>query len=82
MTTRLIKPISREARMTIFDRSKMRALIITLMPGDIISLRPKGQRKALEVSLHSVWEEAKRQERIRAQKEKAEKKAARKAGRK
>ena len=55
MTTKLRKPVHRESQLTIRDGSKVRAVIVSLMPGDVICLRPKGTRRAELLAVDTAW---------------------------
>lgn len=49
MATKLIKPVSRET-LSIEGRKK-RPIVVTLVPGDVISFRVKGSRTTTEIYL-------------------------------
>lgn len=78
MTTRLLKPVFRECEATVREGSKHRPLIAGLTPGDVITIRPKGTRRA---ELLPVWVAYHYAVRMRVANEKAEKAAQRKARR-
>jgi hypothetical protein len=65
--------------MEIRDRSKRRSLMVTLLPGDVIELRPKGTRQRLIVDLETVWHVANKLEAARIKEEKAKARKAKKA---
>ena len=47
------KPITRESTfISVRDKGKYRSIIIELLPGDLISFRPKGCRRKTEISLN------------------------------
>lgn len=52
MALKLQKKISREC---IRLQARGRSLVVSLNPGDTISLRPKGTRQEIELSLGHVW---------------------------
>jgi hypothetical protein len=58
MSTRLLKPVYRETLTAVKDRSKRRLLIAGLEPGDVISVRPKGTRKAYAVTVEWLYYQA------------------------
>lgn len=59
MTTKLRKPVARETESQVRDRgSRFRPLVVTLAPGDVISLRLKGTRYGCEIAISAVWYEA------------------------
>ena len=70
MTTRLNKPVYRETATTVRDRSKRRVLIAGLEPGDVITIRPKGTRKAYSVSIEAIYHYAAKLEGERIRREK------------
>lgn len=78
MTTKLRKPVHRESIATIRDGSKVRPVVASLLPGDVISLRPKGTRRAEFLSIATAWQYAVT---LRVRKEQADKAALRKAKR-
>jgi len=55
MTTKLRRPVHRETEATVRDGSKQRSIIVSLLPGDVISLRPKGTRRAELIAVSTVW---------------------------
>ena len=55
MTTKLTKPVHRESATMIRDKSKRRALICSMLPGDVIELRPKGTRQRYTMSIESAY---------------------------
>jgi hypothetical protein len=55
MTTKLHKPVHRETEATIRDGSKQRTVIVSLLPGDVLSLRPKGTQRAELIAVSTVW---------------------------
>lgn len=77
MTTKLHKPVHRETEATVRDGSKARPIIVSLLPGDVISLRPKGTQRAELIAAATVWMYALR---LRVAAQQAEKRAKR-AGR-
>ncbi len=79
--TLLKKPVTRETRMTIRDRSERRSLMVTLLPGDVIEIRPKGTRARFSVDIETVFELAMKLEARRLAAEKAKTKAAKRPGR-
>lgn len=77
MSTVLNKAVTRETRMEIRDRSKRRSLMVTLLPGDVVELRPKGTRKRVIVDIETVWHIALKLEAARAREERAKVRKAR-----
>jgi len=72
----LDKPISRRTRASLggnYGIDRNRRLVATLEPGDIITLRPEGTRRAESVSLLDVYHFAIRCKTNRANLEKARK---------
>ena len=50
---KLTKTITRELEfVTVRDKGKYRSVVIELLPGDLISFRPKGCRRKTEISLN------------------------------
>lgn len=78
MTTKLRRPVHRESVATIRDGSKIRPVVVSLLPGDVISLRPKGTRRPEFLAVTTAWHYAVT---LRVRKEQAERAAARKAKR-
>jgi hypothetical protein len=76
MTTPLDKPVSRLAHTTRRCSGKLRRLVITLLPGDVIELREQGTQHRLIVSIDAVYSLASKYEALRLI---AERKAKRKA---
>lgn len=76
MTTSLNKPVYRQTQTAVRDRSKRRLLIAGLKPGDVISVRLKGTRKAYMVSVETVYHLAARLEGERQRREKKAKRGA------
>lgn len=74
MTTKLRKPVHRETEAMVRDGSKLRTVIVSLLPGDVISLRPKGTRRAELIAATTVWSYALR---LRVAAQQAEKRAKR-----
>lgn len=78
MATPLRKPVHRETVATVRDGSKLRQIIASLLPGDVLSLRPKGTRRPEVIALSTVWAYAVK---LRVMAERAEKQAKRAAKR-
>lgn len=77
MTTKLLKPVFRECvDTTIREGSRHRALIAGLTPGDVITIRPKGTRRAELLPIAHCYHVAVR---LRVANELAEKRAKRKS---
>lgn len=74
--TDLNKPIRRRAPNTIRDAGKLRRLVVTLLPGGTVGLRPEGTRRNEYVSLDACYALAVRQ---RVNAERSDKARARKA---
>ncbi len=74
--TPLKSPVYRETQTHVRDRSKRRLLIAGLEPGDVITVRLKGTRKAYAVSVETVYHLAARLEGERLRREKAAKRKA------
>jgi hypothetical protein len=77
MTTPLHKPVARKAA---FTRDAGRRIVVTLTPGDVISLRAEGTRTAYDVTIGAVYSLAVKQEIARKRAEKAAAKKAKKGG--
>ena len=73
--TPLRKPVARLASVTVRDRSKRRAIVVALLPGDVIELRLHGTRRRYSLSVESAYYHAVRLEAGRLM---AERKAKRK----
>ena len=56
--TELLKPVRRVTTSRRRDRSKSRALIISLEPGDVVSVRLQGTRQSFRRSIEAVYEDA------------------------
>jgi hypothetical protein len=78
MSTVLNKAVTRETRMEIRDRSKRRSLMVTLLPGDVVELRPKGTRARVMVDIETVWQLAMKLEAARVRDERAKARKAKK----
>jgi hypothetical protein len=52
---KLNKPVFRVTYEAVKDRSKRRALVAGLMPGDLISVRMQGTRQVVIVPVVDVW---------------------------
>ena len=76
MATKLAKPVYRESRAMVRDRSKFRPLIAGLVPGDVLTLRMKGCRQVEMVPFDTLYHYAVR---LRVAAERAARVAARKA---
>lgn len=75
MTTRLLKPVFRECTgASVREGSKHRALIAGLTPGDVITIRPKGTRRAEVLPVSFAYSVAVK---LRVANEKAEKRKTR-----
>jgi hypothetical protein len=59
------------------DGSKFRTIVVSLLPGDVIGLRPKGTRRMEVIAASTVWGYALR---LRVAAEVAAKRTARRAG--
>ncbi len=46
--TKLNKPVTRSSETVIRDGGKLRQLVVTLYPGDVLGLRPAGTRRKRE----------------------------------
>lgn len=55
MATKLLKEVKRET----ISRAARRPMIVSLMPGDVLSFREKGRRKTVEISLGHCFNLAK-----------------------
>lgn len=57
MSTQLNKPVTRVTRepFVSFGPDRGRPFMVTLAPGDIITLRPKGRRSAVSAALKDVY---------------------------
>lgn len=60
--------------MTIRDGSKQRRLVVTLLPGDVLGLRPEGTRRNEYIDLHACYDRAVK---MRVASEQADKRRAR-----
>lgn len=77
--TKLNKPVTRECRDAQLDG---RPAIVSLLPNDIIRIRPKGCRYTLDIPIEAViWQAARANARAKADKAAVEKKKNRKARR-
>ena len=76
--TDLRKPVTRRTDDTIRDAGRVRRLVVTLYPGDVIGLRPEKTRREERTTLAAVYDLAVR---LRVDAERREKKASRKARR-
>lgn len=74
MTTKLHKPVHRETEATIRDGSRVRTLVASLLPGDVIATRPKGTRRVEYIAITAVWSHSVR---LRVAAQQAEKRAKR-----
>jgi hypothetical protein len=71
MTTKLDRAVYRETRRTTIFSSKERAIICGLEPGDVITLRLKGERKKIEIAVATVFRFASQLDAERCKREKA-----------
>ena len=78
MTTKLRKPVHRESIDTIRDGSKVRPIIVSLLPGDVITLRPKGTQRTELIAVATVWGYAVKLRVLAERSKKAAERAARK----
>lgn len=76
--TDLTKPVRRRAPNTIRDGGKVRRLVVTLLPGGTVGLRPEGTRRTEYVSLDACYALAVRQRVIAEKSDKARARKARK----
>lgn len=67
-TTPLNRPVKRATRTEMSFRGKRRRLIVTLLPGDLIELRPEGCRERRQLPLSDVWNRAGRLQMLAASK--------------
>ncbi|MGZ5078633.1 MAG: hypothetical protein ACXWHZ_03700 [Usitatibacter sp.] len=82
MATILKKPVTRVTQTPVRDRgSKFRQIVVTLMPGDVISLRLKGTRYGAEIAVSTIWHEAITRKAIAEKKLKAAARKAKREGR-
>jgi 1-acyl-sn-glycerol-3-phosphate acyltransferase len=72
----LTKQIRRLSAATVRDAGKLRRLVVTLLPGDLIGIRPEGTRRTEYVSIGACHALGMRQ---RIQTERADKARAKKA---
>lgn len=75
--TKTTKPVRRVSSEYVRDRSKMRALVVTIYPGNFIGLRMLGTRREETIGLRSCYDLAVK---MRVYHERAEKAKAKKAG--
>lgn len=77
MTTFLTKPVKRKSTSLTRDAGKMRAIIVTLYPGNYVGLRPEGTRREETITLGAMYDVAikMRVSAARAEKAKAKKAA-------
>jgi hypothetical protein len=54
MPTPLRKPVTRET-VRAYDCARGRRLVVTLEPGDVVTIREKGRRKGFSLSLEGVY---------------------------
>ncbi len=77
MTTKFNKPVYRETEFsTVRSGGKQRPIKVGLIPGDLIELKLKGERKSLVIAASSIFYHATALEALRIKRERA---AARKA---
>ena len=55
MATKLNKAVYRESSVVVRDRSKRRELIIGLLAGDLVEIRMKGTRQAVQIPVEDLW---------------------------
>ena len=79
MATKLNKEVSRETSTRIGGRGKV--IIVTLLPGDVITFREKGKHTAFETTLEACAWLAIKQKAAADRKEKAEARKAKRQGR-
>lgn len=77
--TPLNKSITRRSEATVRDGGRVRRIVITLYPSNVIGLRPEKTRREELITVEAAWGTAVK---MRVAKERAEKKAAKKARRK
>ena len=78
MPTPLQRPVSRRAA---FTRDAGRLLVVTLEPGDMVSIRLAGTRTSYTTTLGAVYSMAVKAEVARKKAERAKERAAKKKGR-
>lgn len=76
MTTPLDKPVSRLSYTMRRSAGKLRRLVVTFLPGDVIELREQGTQHRLIISIDSTYSAAAK---LKAREIVAERKAARAA---
>lgn len=74
--TDLNKPVKRRSNETVRDAGRVRRLVVSLLPGDLIGLRPEGTRRIEYTTIGACYALAVRQ---RVSVEKADKARAHKA---
>lgn len=72
------KAIYRESQATIRERGRSRAIVVGIIPGDVLELRLKGTRRRYLLGISSAFYQAVR---LQAEQTKRERAAARKAKR-
>lgn len=77
--TELKKPVIRRTETIIRDRGRARSLVVSMLPGDVLGLRPLGTRKTEYVTFDSCYWLAIKQ---RVCRERIERKSAKKVSRK
>lgn len=72
------KPVYRESQATIRERGRSRAILVGIMPGDVLELRLKGTRRRYILGIATAFYQAVR---LQAEHEKRERAALRRARR-
>jgi len=57
-TTKLTRPVRRESFTIVRDKSKRRALVCALLPGDVLEFRLKGTRTRYTVGMDAAYQYA------------------------
>lgn len=53
--TPLRKPVFRETDTAVRDKSKRRVLVVGLVPGDVIRIRPKGTHQEYDITVEQAY---------------------------